>query len=426
MLEIIPTKIKPGCTIHIPGSKSITNRALLIAALCKGTSTIQNSLSSDDTYYMQQALNKLGVSITERGNELTIKSTSNLQACSEPLFLGNAGTAVRFLTAACTLGQAPYTVTGDENMQKRPIHPLVEALHNNGVKISDTNQCPPVYIKEGSFKGGQIVIDGSQSSQYISALLMIAPKATAEDSEIAIQNELTSKPYIDVTLDTMRQFGVEVTNQNYKKFKIKCNQEYQARNFTVEGDYSSASYFAALALLHKTKIILKNLYAKSSQGDKRFLDLLKQMGADIQWEHDGVSIQGKDIKNIGTIDMNDIPDMVPTMAILAAVTDGKTTISNVANLRIKETDRLQALENELNKIGIQATSNSDSITIWGNKQGLKAADIETYHDHRIAMSFGCLGTIKSGIKIINPDCVQKSYPNFWKDIEKLGFKFKTD
>lgn len=425
MLEIIPTKIKSGISINVPGSKSVTNRALLIAALCKGTSTINNSLISDDTRYMQEALSKLGVSIKVDGMKLKIKSSGNLQEYREPLFLGNAGTAVRFLTAACTLGKAPYIITGDPNMQKRPIHPLVKALQSNGLKIHDTQQCPPVYIEEGKFQGGKIVIDGSLSSQFISALLMIAPKSTVNDTQIIIQNELTSKPYIDVTIDIMREFGVEVVNNNYQSFAIQCNREYTARDFTVEGDYSSASYFAALAVIHKTKINLKNLNANSTQGDKRFIELLQQMGADVKWRKNHVSIRGQQIKNIGTIDMNDIPDMVPTMAILAAVTDGETIITNVSNLRVKETDRLQALENELYKIGVKVKANKDSITIWGNRNNLKGATIETYHDHRIAMSFACLGSIIDGIKIINPDCVQKSYPDFWQDITKLGLKFKS-
>lgn len=412
--------------IAIPGSKSITNRALLIAALAHGKSVLKNCLSSDDTVYMQKALSKLGIEISKKKNDFVVKSKGQLGPCKSPLFLGNAGTAVRFLTAACTLGTAPYTITGDANMQKRPIFPLIEALKSSGLEISAHNGCPPVQILAGQFTGGKITIDGSLSSQFISALLMIAPRATKYNTEIIIKNDLTSKPYIDVTLNIMKQFGIKVKNNNYKSFTIQKNQKYQAQNFTVEGDYSSASYFAAIALINNIKITLKNLTQDSAQGDKRFLDLIKKMGGQISWTKNKVSIQGTGkIKNVGEIDMNDIPDMVPTMAILAAVTEGKTKIVNVANLRIKETDRLQALENELQKIGVKAKAGKDSLSIWGNPHSLQAATISTYHDHRIAMSFACLATIIPGLKIANPDCVKKSYPRFWLDLQKLGIKIKS-
>ncbi len=257
---------------------------------------------------------------------------------------------------------------------------------------------------------------------------MIAGKCCELETQINIIGELTSKPYVDITIQLLKEFGVEIVNNNYESFNIKCGQTYIPQNYIVEGDYSSASYFALLALLHNTKITLKNLNPNSPQGDKRFLDVLIKSGAKIEYGKNEISICGSEnIINIAQIDMNDIPDMVPTMAILAALTEGETKITNVANLRIKETDRLQALENELNKIGVKTKTTSDSISIWGNKNAIidaisKAAngiEIETYHDHRIAMSFGCLATVVKGLKIINPNCVQKSYPTFWADLESL-------
>ncbi len=418
----------PEATINIPGSKSGTNRALLLASLCNGTSTLQNCLLSDDTVFMSKALKLLGVNITQDENTFTIQSTGEFAKCDEEIFLGNAGTAVRFLTAACCINENEYTITGDEHMQKRPINELVEALKQAGVKIECINNCPPIHKKGGKFKGGKINIDGSISSQYISALLMIAGKCCELETQINIIGELTSKPYVDITIQLLKEFGVEIVNNNYESFNIKCGQTYIPQNYIVEGDYSSASYFALLALLHNTKITLKNLNPNSPQGDKRFLDVLIKSGAKIEYGKNEISICGSEnIINIAQIDMNDIPDMVPTMAILAALTEGETKITNVANLRIKETDRLQALENELNKIGVKTKTTSDSISIWGNKNAIidaisKAAngiEIETYHDHRIAMSFGCLATVVKGLKIINPNCVQKSYPTFWADLESL-------
>jgi 3-phosphoshikimate 1-carboxyvinyltransferase len=365
--------------LRVPSSKSITQRALTITALTKGKTEIINPLFSEDTEYLINAFNNLG----------TTKKVS----------LGNNGTGVRFLTAFCTITNFTATITGNKRMQSRPIKDLVTALNQLGAKVSCENGCPPVTIEgKGTIKGGNIKLKGNLSSQYLSAILLIAPHAQ-NDVTIEIIGELTSKPYIDITIDVMKAFGVKVQNGNYKKFKVKAGQEYSPRKFEVEGDASSATYFQAIAHLKKIPLEITNLPNTTAQPDAKFKKLLTD----------------KPIK----ADLNNMPDTVPLAAAVAALTKGKSRLTNIANLRIKECDRIAVMQSELKKIGIQTNSGKDWLEIEGNPDAIKPATIDPHNDHRIAMAFAVIKAIHPKIRIKNPSCVKKSYPNFWEDFKKI-------
>jgi 3-phosphoshikimate 1-carboxyvinyltransferase len=395
--------------INIPGSKSISNRALILAYLTGKKTKIQNIADCDDSKYMLKGLKKLN-------------SKSPIK-----IYTGNAGTTTRFLTALATLTEKEITIDGDKRMRERPIAPLIDALNQLGAKIEAENGCPPVTISPSIPKGGKINLPGTISSQYLSAILMIAP-FFKEETITNIEQELCSKPYVKMTIEMMKQFGISIMNKKYEQFKIEPQNGKSIKNYIIESDASSASYIGAFAALNpKKKIFLKNIHKNSLQGDIKFLDYLKKMGCKITETAEGTEIQGpKTVKSLGEIDMNETPDLVMTFAVLAMFTKGKTLIKNIANLRIKECDRLMALENEIKKFGIKAKTGKDWIEIEGNSELKKdqKISIKTYNDHRIAMCFGILTPNFPNLKIENPNCVSKSYTTFWKDIEKL--KVKTE
>jgi len=419
--------------LAVPGSKSITNRAFLIAMLANGTSTLKGCLESDDTHRMQEALIELGIKIEKNGNNFTIEGNNgNFKNKNDvELYLGNAGTAVRFLTAAMSLREGKTLLTGNERMQKRPIQNLINGLQQAGVEIKSLKQngYPPLQIQGNTFLGGKIEMPGDVSSQYFSALLLTAPYAKKE-IELNVTNKLCSKPYIDITLDIMNKFGVQYQNSNYQSFKILPNC-YQAQEYTIEGDASAASYFIALVALHGGKIKITNLPYSSKQGDVHFVDVVSEMiEGDFKLKKDNdylefsVSPNAK-LKGLGKVDMNKMPDVSMTLAMLAPFAEGETIITNVPNMRVKETDRIKAIVTELNKLGIEAKELNDGIKFTGRLDNGKLkltttkTEIETYDDHRMAMCFGILGTKINGIKILNPKCVNKTYPNFWKDLKKV-------
>ena len=403
--------------VNLPGSKSLSNRALLIAALAEGTTKITNLLDSDDTRHMLNALQKLGVDYTlsEDRTECVVTGNGGPFETDRPLelFLGNAGTAMRPLTAALTLGRGEYLLTGEPRMKERPIGHLVDALRQAGAQIAylENDGYPPLKIHANGLKGGAVEIDGSISSQFLTALLMAAPMAQ-EDMTITIVGELVSKPYIDITLDIMQRFGVEVVNEEYQRFIVKAGQRYKALDhFMVEGDASSASYFLAAAAIKGGRVKVTGIGKDSVQGDVKFADVLEAMGANVEWAEDYIAVSRGELHAID-MDFNHIPDAAMTIATTALFADGTTTLRNIYNWRVKETDRLHAMATELRKVGATVEEGEDYLTITPPKQ-LKHAAIDTYDDHRMAMCFSLLALDPVSVTINDPECVSKTFPNYF-------------
>jgi len=410
-------------TVRVPGSKSITNRALLIAALAAGESTLYFPLDSDDTRFMRAALRELGVDIDDsQPNRYVVYGTGGkFKAASGELFLGNAGTATRFLTALVTLVPGTTVLTGGERMQQRPIAPLLDALGQLGVdavSMAHTG-CPPVAVRSTGLSGGTCRLPGHISSQYLSALLMVAPYADS-DATIEIEGALASIPYIDITLDVMAQFGVAAEHSDYRRFKIAAGQRYQPLAYTIEADASSASYFMAMAAVTGGHIRLQDLNPDSKQGDIGFCDLLADMGCRVTKGDNWIEVQGAEQLTAIEVDMNRLPDMVQSLAVVAAYARGKTVIRNVANLRVKETDRLRALATELGRTGIRVEELEDGLVIEGGRP--TGTQIQTYDDHRMALAFAVMGLRTPGIRIENPEVVSKSFPTYWETLAAIGIE----
>ena len=409
--------------VYLPGSKSLSNRALLLAALAKGTTKITNLLESDDTLHMLNALTSLGVkySLSEDNRECVIEGRGrafDLSSASE-LFLGNAGTAMRPLCAALCLGSGSYTLTGEPRMKERPIAHLVTALREAGAKIEylENDGYPPVKITADTLKGGEVKIDGSISSQFLTALLLAAPMAQ-NDMTIHIIGELVSKPYIDITLDIMQKFGIEVINDDYKSFSIKGNQVYQAvAHYMVEGDASSASYFLAAAAIKGGSVKVYGISRHSIQGDVAFAEVLERMGARLEWGEEYVMVSRGELHGID-MDFNHIPDAAMTIATTALFATGTTTLRNIYNWRVKETDRLFAMATELRKVGAVVEEGDDYLQITPPPQLIHAA-IDTYDDHRMAMCFSLLALDPISVTINDPECVSKTFPNYFEVLKSI-------
>jgi 3-phosphoshikimate 1-carboxyvinyltransferase len=410
--------------INLPGSKSLSNRALLLAALAEGTSTITNLLESDDTRHMLNALKQLGIEYTlsEDKKECTIVGNGGPlhTAEFEELFLGNAGTAMRPLCAALSLGEGSYMLTGEPRMKERPIGHLVDALRQSGAKINylETEGYPPVQIEAKGLQGGDVEIDGAISSQFLTALLMASPMAK-NDMKITILGDLVSKPYIDITLHIMKEFGVDVINNDYKTFEIKGGQSYKAvENFMVEGDASSASYFLAAAAIKGGTIKVTGIGKNSIQGDVQFVDVLEKMGAKVEWGEDYVSVT-KDTLSAIDMDFNHIPDAAMTIATTALFAEGTTVLRNIYNWRVKETDRLYAMATELRKVGAKVEEGEDYLKITPPKV-LQHAAIDTYDDHRVAMCFSLLSLDPASVTINEPECTAKTFPTYFDVLESIS------
>ncbi len=417
MIEI-RTKKYVQAAVEAPPSKSYTNRALVIASLANGKSLLKNALFSDDTEYMISALKQFGIRIERRNKDIFVHGTGGrLRQPKSQIFVGNAGTAMRFLTALSSLAQGKTAITGDKRMQQRPIKDLVDGMLQLGVKSTTNSGFPPVEVYGGTLKGGNIKLKGNVSSQYLSAILMCSPYAK-EDVSINILGKLTSKPYIDVTIDIMKDFGIPIKNSGYKRFSVKAGRKYKSRIYKIEGDASNASYFFAAAAITKGKVKVNNINPGTRQGDIKLVELLGKMGCGIRKGKDFIEVHGHSLKSID-VDMNDMPDVVPTLAVTSLFADSTTNIRNVLNLRVKETDRLRALAIELRKIGAHVKETEDGLEI--RRRRLHKAIIETYNDHRMAMSFAVAGLAISGVRIKNPACVNKSFPGFWK---KFGQFYK--
>jgi len=410
--------------VNLPGSKSLSNRALLLAALAKGTSKISNLLESDDTRHMLHALKELGIKYTlsDDKTECTIVGNAGAiqNAQAQELFLGNAGTAMRPLCAALCLGEGEFTLTGEARMKERPIGHLADALRQAGANITylENEGYPPLYIKAQGLKGGKVSIDGAISSQFLTALLMASPMAE-NDTVITIIGELVSKPYIDITLNIMKDFGVEVLNNDYKTFSIKAGQTYKAvEHFMVEGDASSASYFLAAAAIKGGTVKVTGIGKNSIQGDVAFVDVLEKMGAKVEWADTFVSVT-RDTLHAIDMDFNHIPDAAMTIATMALFVEGTTTLRNIYNWRVKETDRLYAMATELRKVGATVEEGEDYLQISPPKQ-FKHAAIDTYDDHRMAMCFSLLALDPVSVTINEPECVSKTFPTYFEVLESIS------
>ncbi|MEE1672753.1 3-phosphoshikimate 1-carboxyvinyltransferase [Agarivorans aestuarii] len=410
--------------INLPGSKSVSNRALLLAALAEGETVLSNLLDSDDIRHMLNALKKLGVSyqLSEDRSRCTVTGLGRAfeVAKAEELFLGNAGTAMRPLCAALCLSQGEFTLTGEPRMEERPIGALVDALRQVGADVTylKNENYPPLSIKGTGLAGGKVDIDGSVSSQFLTAFLMAAPYAQ-QDTEISIVGELVSKPYIDITLKMMAAFGVEVENDNYQRFIVKGQQTYQgAGEFLVEGDASSASYFLAAGAIKGGEVKVTGVGKKSMQGDVLFADVLAAMGAEIEWGDDYIIARSGELSAVD-MDMNHIPDAAMTIATTALFAKGTTAIRNVYNWRVKETDRLAAMATELKKVGATVTEGHDFIEVTP-PASLNHAAIDTYDDHRMAMCFSLVALSDTPVTINDPKCTSKTFPDYFERLQQLS------
>ncbi|AIU88201.1 3-phosphoshikimate 1-carboxyvinyltransferase [Pectobacterium odoriferum] len=422
-LTLQPIKLING-TLNLPGSKSVSNRALLLAALAEGKTRLTNLLDSDDVRHMLTALTALGVEyhLSSDRTVCEITGLGGAFTASQPLelFLGNAGTAMRPLAAALCLTDGDIVLTGEPRMKERPIGHLVDALRQGGAKIDYLEQenYPPLRL-HGGFQGGEIGVDGSVSSQFLTALLMTAPLAT-QDTQISIQGDLVSKPYIDITLHMMKAFGIEVRHENYQRFFVAGRQQYRSPgDYLVEGDASSASYFLAAAAIKGGVVRVTGVGRNSVQGDIRFADVLEKMGATVRWGEDYIECERGELHAID-MDMNHIPDAAMTIATAALFAQGgTTTLRNIYNWRVKETDRLAAMAIELRKVGAEVEEGNDYIRITPPTK-LKAAEIGTYNDHRMAMCFSLVALSDTPVTILDPKCTAKTFPDYFEQLARLS------
>lgn len=422
-LSSLPIKslIQPlSATIRVPGSKSLTNRALLIAALANGTTRLTNALFSDDSSYFASALKTLGfdVQLDEVNSEMTVTGLGgSIPSTKAELFVGNAGTAARFLSAFLTLGNGEYILDGEPRMRERPIGDLVDALQQLGVELKTINNCPPVQISAKGLQGGKTKIAGNVSSQFLSALLMVAPYAKSP-VEIEVTTELNSKPYVDMTLAIMQEFGVQIEREDYKRFIIKPASFLPLSSYSIESDASAASYFFATPAICGGTVRVENISRNSKQGDIAFLDILGQMGCLVKEANNSIEIIGARSLNGIDVDMRDIPDTAQTLAVIAPFASSATRIRGIASARVKETDRVHATCTELARLGVRVEEHEDGMTIDPCDE-IRPATIQTYNDHRMAMAFSLIGLRVDGISIENPACVSKTFPKFFEVLDSL-------
>ena len=433
---ITPISHLLNATVCVPGSKSLTNRALLIAALADGITMLTNTLFSDDSRYFANALQTLGFDVTLDPNKLKMEVTGlggRIPASKADLFIGNAGTAARFLTAFLTLGGGEYLLDGDARMRERPISDLVDALAQLGAKVSpspfegegrgsarngyDGSVCPPIKIIASGLPGGKTKIAGNISSQYLSALLMVAPYAQSQ-VEIEVATELNSKPYVDMTLSIVQDFGVTVEQDGYNYFRISPARYSSLSNYLIEPDASAASYFFAAPAICGGIVRVQHISRKSVQGDIAFLDVLTQMGCSITENKNSIEVAGSTELRGVNVDMRDIPDTAQTLAAIAPFASTPTRIRGIASARVKETDRVSATCTELARLGVKIDEHEDGMTIYPCDE-IHPATVQTYNDHRMAMAFSLIGLRVPGVTIENPSCVSKTFPNFFEVLETL-------
>ena len=421
MSEIQPLRKPVDATIEVPGSKSYTNRALLVAALANGRSTLTGALFSDDTRYMCEALRKLGVQIEADEAQATFHVNGNggdIPVESTQLYIGNSGTTSRSLVSYVSLGHGEFVIDGDEPMRRsRPISDLLNALTQIGVAARSQfdNGHLPVIVQANGLKGGKTRLDASKSSQFLTSLLLIAPYAK-NDMEIEVVGTLKT-PYIDITTSVMDAFGVTVVNNTYRHFRIAGQQSYQPREYQIEPDASSASYFFAAAALTGGRVKVRHLHLNSVQGDVQFVRVLEEMGCHVSADTDGIEVIGPERLHGVDVDMNALSDTALTLAAIAPFTDSKTIIRNIEHTRWQETDRIHAMVTELRKLGVSVVEHRDGVEIM--PAAILPAAIDTYRDHRVAMAFSLIGLRVPGIQICDPGCVSKTFPHFFEVLQGL-------
>jgi 3-phosphoshikimate 1-carboxyvinyltransferase len=428
-LEVVPLPKPPTATVRVPGSKSITNRALVLAALGSYWSgcTLQGTLQSEDTEVMVDCLGRLGYLVHTDWPTVRIERQriELVPSHSAELFVANSGTTMRFLSALCAVGNGRYRLDGIPRMRERPIEDLLDALRQLHVTaVSEAgNGCPPVIIESnGGFSGGSVCVRANISSQFLSALLMVAPFHDGDPLVVRVEGQTVSEPYIEMTEAMMRRWGIPFSKGDDDGamcyvFPPDAAAHYgKVDHFMVEPDASAASYFWAAAAVTGGAVAVEGLTATSLQGDVRFVDALERMGCRVERETASTGVHGGPLRGID-IDMNDISDTVMTLAAVACFAVGPTTIRNVAHIRHKETDRLAALATELRRLGAGVAEFADGLTI--TPKPLHGAEVETYNDHRMAMSLALVGLRVPGLVIKNPGCVAKTYPEFFRDLEAL-------
>ena len=417
--EIVPVSRPVSGTIRPPGSKSLTNRALVVAALAEGTSHLTGVLDSRDTQVMIDSLRRLGIAVEHSPADCSIV----VSGCSgrppvavADLWLENSGTSIRFLTALCALGRGTFRLDGNARMRERPIGDLLESLRQFGISVAAElgTDCPPVVLTSDGLRGGTTTVNADVSSQFLSAILMAAPCA-ASPVEIRLAGEMVSEPYVEMTWKVMSQFGVNVDRDEPGRYLIRP-QSYRGRSYDIEPDASAASYFFAAAAVTGGEITVEGLTANALQGDVFFVSALERMGCEVTWNAESITVRGRELHGID-IDMNAISDTAQTLACVAPFATGPTRIRNVAHMRHKETDRVAAVVTELQRLGLSVEEHPDGMTIHPGP--LQTGTVATYDDHRMAMSFALLGLRVPGIVIADPGCTSKTYPHYFDDLDRL-------
>jgi 3-phosphoshikimate 1-carboxyvinyltransferase len=423
-LRITPSTVTGE--VAAPPSKSYTHRAVIAASLATGESLIEDPLLSNDTLYTIDACRSLGADIKLESNQLKINGTGGqirVTPGRERIFAGNSGSTIRMVAPLAALAPTRVILDGDSRLRQRPVGDLLLALESLGASARSlgNNGCLPIEIRGGRLGGGEVTTSGQKSSQHVSALLLIAPYL--ENGLTIKVTDLRSKPYIDITLDVMREFGIESLNKEYKEFLVKNGQIYEGKRYRIEGDYSSAAYFLAASAIGGQLVTVKNLKADSAQGDKYILNILSAMGCAVESREGAVTVSRRgELKGI-TIDMGDYPDLVPTVAVIAAYARGKTEMNNISHLKFKESDRLADTATELGKMGIKVDITDNAMLVYGGKP--LGAEVEAHNDHRLAMSLSIAALFAKGDSMINgAEAVSKSYPLFFNDLASLRAKIE--
>jgi len=426
-IEIAPSGPARG-TVRVPGSKSHTNRSMVIAALSDGESRLEGALFAADTRAMIEGLMALGFAVrTCEAGTITVEGKGGeIPARGARINARDAGTVMRFLPAVAALGEGEFTIDGSARMRERPVRDLVEGLCSLGVDASASGPGgrPPVVVLAGGIAGGKARVSAGTSSQFASALLLAAPCAKSPVT-VELEGEVVSRPFIELTLDLMKEFGAEVESAFPNEFRVAAPRPYQAGVHRIEGDATAASYFWAAAAVTGGRVEVDNVGTSSHQGDARFVDVLEQMGCRVERSEEAIAVSGPEVLRGGEFDLNKMPDVAQTLAVVALFADSPVSITNVANLRVKECDRLSALAAELPKLGARVEERPDGITVTppeGGRAGLRGGRIATYDDHRMAMSFAVAGLAIPGVVIESPGCVSKTYPRFFEDFTRLAGK----
>lgn len=420
-MKEIRTRSEIDATVQLPGSKSMTHRALIASSLSEGKSVLTGVLTCEDTDYTRRSLLEMGVPIEEKEGALEVEGTGGTFPAAGPavLFLGNSGTSMRLLLGTAALSGNEYVLDGSPRMRQRPIGELVSALNKIGAKIDclGAEGFPPLLIKGKRPLGGKVRLSGGVSSQYLSSLLLIGP-CLQSGLEIEVRGDLVSSAYVDLTIQVVEAFGAHVSRQGYKRFYVRPGQAYRARRYAIEADASNASYFWAASAVTGGRVATENIDPFATrQGDIRFLNLLEQMGCAVKREAGRVAVEGGPLRGVDA-DMSAMPDLVPTLAAAALFAEGKTVIRNVPHLRHKESDRLKCIGLEWSKLGGRVEELPDGLIVHGGKR-LRGTVSDPHDDHRLAMSLAVIGLRAPGVKISGENCVRKSFPGFWALWENL-------